>query len=104
MGVVGIVAAISAYVIGKQRGRKRRVDDPTAGANKLIRDPSSELNVCPPTPAGPVELPTVTSPGAEEPRRDSSMWWETFGRPKSNSKKGYVLPSGAPLSPQELSA
>jgi hypothetical protein len=102
LGVVAIVGAIVAYVVGKRRGRKRRVDDPTAGANKLIKDPSNELNIPPPTPDA-VELPTVRSQELGDQQRSSLTWWKPFGRIRRTSKD-YTVPPDAPQSPLELPA
>ncbi|KAF2677659.1 hypothetical protein K458DRAFT_436410 [Lentithecium fluviatile CBS 122367] len=102
LGVAAIGGAIAAYIVGKRRGRKRRVDDPTAGANKLIKDPSNELNISPPTPAV-AELPTVTSQEFDGQRRGSSTWWNPFAR-SGSTKRGYTVPPNAPQSPQEMPA
>ena len=103
LGVVAIAGAIAAYIIGKRRGRKRRVDDPTAGANKLIKDPSDEINI-PPTTPDVVELPTVRSQEFIGQIESSFTWWRPFARTKSTAKKGYAKPHDAPHSPQELPA
>jgi hypothetical protein len=102
LGVVALVGAIVAYILGRRRGSKRRVDDPTAGAGKLIRDPSNELNIPPPTPAV-AELPSVASNEWGGPLQNASTWWKPFGR-TSTKKYNYTGPPNAPQSPQELPA
>ncbi|KAF2183695.1 hypothetical protein K469DRAFT_689829 [Zopfia rhizophila CBS 207.26] len=109
LGVIAIAGALAAYIVGKRRGRKRRVDDPFAGAGKRVQDPSYELNIPPPTPATPAvaELPTVRSdefPGAQSPR---AQWWKSsFGRSEPTKKYAYQAAPGneASQSPQELPA
>jgi hypothetical protein len=53
-----IVGAIAGYYIGKRKEKKNRIDDPTAGAGKLVQDPSLELSISP--------LPSQSSPTAAE--------------------------------------
>lgn len=103
LGVLAIAGAITAYILGKRRGRKRRVDDPTAGAGKLIKDPSPELSLPPPTPAV-AELSTVKSDEFDGQNSSASSWWNPFGRPGTTKKKAYVAPPDAPQSPQEMPA
>ncbi|KAF1954904.1 hypothetical protein CC80DRAFT_506138 [Byssothecium circinans] len=103
LGIAAIAGVIAAYIIGKRRGQRRRVDDPTAGASKYIRDPSDELNITPPTPAV-AELPSVKSNEWSGPRRNGSTWWKPFARTISAQKYGYSVPPDAPQSPQEMPA
>lgn len=105
LGVLAIAGSIAAYIIGKRKGRKRRVDDPTAGAGKKIQDPSPELNIPPPTPLPPpvAELPTVQSndwSGAPKSGSPGWSWKSPFSR-SSSTKKAYYQ---APQSPQEMPA
>ncbi|KAF2651689.1 hypothetical protein K491DRAFT_781642 [Lophiostoma macrostomum CBS 122681] len=120
LGVIAIVGAIAAYILGKRRGRKRRVDDPSGGAGKKIRDPSSEIcssidsalplstSIVGQTPIA--ELPTVRSNESLEgpPTVERSSWWKSpFGRSESTKKERYELASNdprSPRSPQELPA
>ncbi|KAF2247296.1 hypothetical protein BU26DRAFT_606271 [Trematosphaeria pertusa] len=106
LGVIAIAGAIGCYIIGKRRGQKRRVDDPNAGAGKLVKDPSPELRQLPgalPPPAI-AELPAVQSDELDNQRKGVANWWNPFGRSESTKKYGYTAPPNAPQSPQEMPA
>jgi hypothetical protein len=120
LGVIAIAGAIAAYIIGKRRGGKRRVDDPSAGAGKKIQDPSSEImsstHSASPLSTSAVaqppvaELPTVRSNEFfEAPTTvERGSWWKSpFDRSASTKKERFELASTgpqSPRSPQELAA
>jgi hypothetical protein len=102
LGVLAIVGAIAAYIFGKRRGRQRRVDDPTAGAGRLIRDPSSELNIPSPAPLSPAAVELSAMRNQEDisavMAQNQTRWWRVSSGRLGSTKYANTIPQ----SPQEL--
>ena len=121
LGVVAIGGGAIAWIFARRR--KRRVDDPSAGAGQKIRDPSDEavssVDSTPPLSnatahGGPAvaELPSVRSDEWQgliaSGQKNAGGWWP-FGRANSTKKDRYAYelsPNApqSPRSPQELPA
>ncbi|PVH99954.1 hypothetical protein DM02DRAFT_614690 [Periconia macrospinosa] len=112
LAAFAIGGVVAAYVIGKRRGRKRRVSDPTAGAGKWIRDPSDELHflTAAASPSSVAELPAAGDGGhdgayAGEHQRSGSTWWKPdVGSDGGAQKYGQLATSSPPRTPLELPA